>query len=99
MLLFIVDLQVCDATIRRPASPIPYKRGAANVRRPESVFNRSEATARPQTHNRHSFCTSYSYRRQGLTMEINFRHDVDNVLKEASQLNKPVLLDFSAAPM
>jgi len=35
----------------------------------------------------------------GLTMEINFAHDVDNVLKQASQLNKPVLLDFSAAPM
>jgi len=32
-------------------------------------------------------------------MEINFAHDVDNVLKQASQLNKPVLLDFSAAPM
>jgi hypothetical protein len=32
-------------------------------------------------------------------MEIKFRHDVDNVLKEAQQQNKPVLLDFSAAPM
>ena len=35
----------------------------------------------------------------GTSMEINFAHDVDNVLKQASQLNKPVLLDFSAAPM
>ena len=33
------------------------------------------------------------------TMKINFRHDVDNVLKEAKKQNKPVLLDFSAAPM
>ena len=33
------------------------------------------------------------------TMEIKFRHDVDNVLKEAKKQNKPVLLDFSAAPM
>ena len=32
-------------------------------------------------------------------MEIKFRHDVDNVLKEAAKQNKPVLLDFSAAPM
>ena len=32
-------------------------------------------------------------------MEIEFRHDVDNVLREAREQNKPVLLDFSAAPM
>jgi hypothetical protein len=32
-------------------------------------------------------------------MEINFRHDVDNVLAEAKKQHKPVLLDFSAAPM
>jgi hypothetical protein len=32
-------------------------------------------------------------------MEINFRHDVDNDLEEARKQNKPVLLDFSAAPM
>ncbi|HMG96248.1 MAG TPA: hypothetical protein VK565_08105 [Gemmatimonadaceae bacterium] len=33
------------------------------------------------------------------SMEIKFRHDVDNVLKEAREQNKPVILDFSAAPM
>jgi hypothetical protein len=32
-------------------------------------------------------------------MEINFRHDVDKVLNEAKKQAKPVLLDFSAAPM
>lgn len=32
-------------------------------------------------------------------MEIKFRHDVDAVLAEAKTQNKPVLLDFSAAPM
>jgi len=32
-------------------------------------------------------------------MPINFRHDVDSVFKEASEQTKPVLLDFSAAPM
>ncbi len=32
-------------------------------------------------------------------MPIEFRHDVDNVLKEAKEQSKPVLLDFSAAPM
>jgi hypothetical protein len=32
-------------------------------------------------------------------MPINFRHDVDTVLKDAKKQNKPVLLDFSAAPM
>jgi len=32
-------------------------------------------------------------------MEIKFRHDVENVLKEAGEQSKPVLLDFSAAPM
>jgi hypothetical protein len=32
-------------------------------------------------------------------MNIDFRHDVDNVLEEAKKQRKPVLLDFSAAPM
>ncbi len=32
-------------------------------------------------------------------MEINFRHDVDQVLREAKAQRKSVLLDFSAAPM
>jgi len=32
-------------------------------------------------------------------MPINFRHDVDDVLEEAKKQSKPVLLDFSAAPM
>ena len=32
-------------------------------------------------------------------MEINFRHDVDQVLKDTKKQQKPVLLDFSAAPM
>ena len=32
-------------------------------------------------------------------MEITWRHDVDAALEEARRTNKPVLLDFSAAPM
>jgi hypothetical protein len=32
-------------------------------------------------------------------MPINFRHDIDNILKEAKTQTKPALLDFSAAPM
>ena len=32
-------------------------------------------------------------------METKFRHDVDNALKEAKEQKKPLLLDFSAAPM
>lgn len=32
-------------------------------------------------------------------MPIDFRHDVDRVLKEAKAQRQPVLLDFSAAPM
>jgi hypothetical protein len=32
-------------------------------------------------------------------MEIRFRHDVDTVLGEGRQQHKPILLDFSAAPM
>jgi hypothetical protein len=32
-------------------------------------------------------------------MPINFRHDVDQVFKDAQSQNKGVLLDFSAAPM
>jgi len=32
-------------------------------------------------------------------MPISFRHDVDAVLTEAAEADKPVLLDFSAAPM
>ncbi len=32
-------------------------------------------------------------------MEIAWRHDVERVLDEAKAQNRPVLLDFSAAPM
>jgi hypothetical protein len=32
-------------------------------------------------------------------MKIDFRHDVDQVLQDAKTQRKPVLLDFSAAPM
>jgi hypothetical protein len=32
-------------------------------------------------------------------MEIDWRHDIDQVLKDARTQGKPVLLDFSAAPM
>ena len=32
-------------------------------------------------------------------MEIPWRHEVDGVLEEAKAAKKPVLLDFSAAPM
>ncbi len=34
-----------------------------------------------------------------MPMPIQFRHDVDQVLKDAKAQQKPVLLDFSAAPM
>ena len=32
-------------------------------------------------------------------MQIDWRHDIDQVLKEAKSQRKPVLLDFTAAPM
>jgi hypothetical protein len=32
-------------------------------------------------------------------MRITWRNDIDNVLKDAEALNKPVLVDFTAAPM
>jgi hypothetical protein len=32
-------------------------------------------------------------------MQIQWRHDVDQALKDAKTQKKPVLLDFSAAPM
>jgi hypothetical protein len=32
-------------------------------------------------------------------MPINWRHDVDAVLAQAKQERKPLMLDFSAAPM
>jgi hypothetical protein len=32
-------------------------------------------------------------------MEIKWRHDIDQVLTDAHTQRKPVLLDFSAAPM
>lgn len=32
-------------------------------------------------------------------MKIEFRHDVDQVLNDAKTQRKPLLLDFSAAPM
>ncbi len=32
-------------------------------------------------------------------MAISFRHDVDALLAEARAQSKPVVLDFSAAPM
>ena len=37
--------------------------------------------------------------REGGAMEIAWRRDVDRVLQEAKNLRRPVLLDFSAAPM
>jgi hypothetical protein len=32
-------------------------------------------------------------------MDIKWRHDIDRVLNEAKEQKRPVLLDFSAAPM
>jgi hypothetical protein len=32
-------------------------------------------------------------------MDIRWRHDIDRVLSEAKEQKRPVLLDFSAAPM
>jgi len=32
-------------------------------------------------------------------MDIKWRHDIDHVLNEATEQKRPVLLDFSAAPM
>jgi hypothetical protein len=32
-------------------------------------------------------------------MEINWRRDVDRVLEDAKAKGRPILLDFSAAPM
>jgi hypothetical protein len=32
-------------------------------------------------------------------MEITWQRDIDAALREASQTNRPVLLDFTAAPM
>jgi len=32
-------------------------------------------------------------------MKIDFRHDVDQVLEDAKMQRRPVLLDFSAAPI
>jgi len=46
----------------------------------------------------HFSCKPPTYQAGGI-MAIEFRHDVDNVLREAAEQNKPVLLDFSAAPM
>jgi hypothetical protein len=34
-----------------------------------------------------------------VTMEINWRHDIEKVLADAGASGKPVLFDFSAAPM
>jgi hypothetical protein len=33
------------------------------------------------------------------TQSIDWRHDLHNALKDATQQGTPVLLDFSAAPM
>jgi hypothetical protein len=33
------------------------------------------------------------------TMEISWRHDIDTTLEDAKAQHRPVLLDFSAAPM
>ena len=34
-----------------------------------------------------------------MTTTIHWRHDVDQALQDARARHKPVLLDFSAAPM
>jgi len=36
---------------------------------------------------------------QGGAMQINWRKDIDQALKDAQSQNRHVLLDFSAAPM
>ena len=36
---------------------------------------------------------------KGGSMSIKWRHDVDQVLTDAKAQKRPVLLDFSAAPM
>jgi hypothetical protein len=41
----------------------------------------------------------YYKRLAGGPMAIEFRSDVDRVLQEATSAHRPVLLDFSAAPM
>jgi hypothetical protein len=38
-------------------------------------------------------------RLQGEPMSIRWNDDIDNVLRDASGSGKPILLDFSAAPM
>lgn len=32
-------------------------------------------------------------------MDVNWNKDIDSALRQASESGKPVLLDFSAAPM
>jgi hypothetical protein len=39
------------------------------------------------------------FRDGGNRMEINWQRDVDAALRQANETGKPVLLDFTAAPM
>jgi hypothetical protein len=43
--------------------------------------------------------TGYYRRHAERAMKIDFRYDVDKVFTDAKSQGKPVLLDFSAAPM
>lgn len=38
-------------------------------------------------------------REKEVHMAIQWRHDFDNVFQEAKERNRPILLDFNAAPM
>jgi hypothetical protein len=43
--------------------------------------------------------SGYSGPQKGEIMSIAWRHDVDRVLEEAGAQRRPVLIDFTAAPM
>ena len=52
------------------------------------------------TETRHANCCLFClWREKEENMEITWQRDIDAALREASQNNRPVLLDFTAAPM
>jgi len=90
-----------DATAyhRRGAAAIPWRPGPSDEMKPGTRHIGCQAPPKTKVP---PPCVSPGwpcYAARGGRMEINWRHDVDQVLKDAKAQDKPVLLDFSAAPM
>jgi hypothetical protein len=50
-------------------------------------------------HSRRARSSDLLWKNKEADMDINWRRDIDAALREAKQTGRPLLLDFTAAPM